>query len=120
MKTSFLILALSLLATSPARADVQSVLQSLNAAEAQIQAAQSQIESAKQQLLLMNRPQGPSVICVYNLFSKQYTGRGASEDEATKNAVFQCATDPQNVTMSGDCEMRSHENGNVQCRTLNH
>ncbi|MGZ3653808.1 MAG: hypothetical protein ACXVB9_01635 [Bdellovibrionota bacterium] len=119
MKTSFLILALSVLAAAPARADVQSILQSLNAAQTQIQSAQQQIESAKFQLLQLSRQQGPQVLCVYNIFSKQYTGRGASEDEATKNAIFQCATDPQNSSMSGDCEFAAHENGHVQCRNLN-
>lgn len=113
-----LILATIAFVSPAAHADIQSVLNRLNSAEAQISSAQQQISLAKQELFQLLQPPRASYLCVYNYFGNQYSGRGDTEQEAIDNAVFNCGRDPNNRTPR-DCAFWSNKNGNMNCRSIN-
>lgn len=111
-------LALSVFATSAHAADLQSVIQRLDAAEQQLSAAQSQVSYAKQELYqLLQAPQGPRTLCIFNYMNKQYRAEGATEAEAKENVIFACSSDRANVN-PGDCRYWHNKNGATQCRTI--
>jgi hypothetical protein len=120
MKTVLCAFLLSFLSL-PAFADVPGVVRRLDAAQGQLQAAQQQLDAAKQELYQLLQDRGPSYVCVFNFDAfengrRQYTGHGATEDEARQNAVFQCNGDSSHHYGSLCKDMMKM---NTQCRAVN-
>ena len=132
-----LLISLALLIPGLARADLNDALARLNSAEQQLQSAQAQlqaaqsrivgaqntIEQSKQDILAAMQPRGPFYVCVYNFNAfqsgqKQYTGRGATQEEATQNTLFNCQRDTSNA-YTAYCKDWEGTNGGINCRAVN-
>ncbi len=111
-------LALSVLTSSAHAADIQSVIQRLDAAEQQLSSAQAQVSYAKQELYqLLQAPQGPRVECVATYISSQYRAVADTEAEARQNLLFKCKSDRNNADPSG-CDYSLGRPGRITCHNI--